>query len=209
MSSKLSIEDIYVKYVYNSISKEFSETRYRPWSCVERFSSSLNSGSLIGDIGCGNGKNMNHRDDCSYMGCDFSEGLVSICKTKGLDVSYGDILSLPYTDNTFDHTMCIAVIHHLSTIDKRKKAIEELIRVTKKGGKIFILVWALEQGEDSKRKFVEQENFVDWKDKKGKLLGKRYYYVFKDQELKDLIPESYQIKEFFYEKGNWGIIFEV
>ena len=74
--------------------------------------------------------------------------------------------------------MSIAVIHHLSTIEKRKKAIEELIRVTKDGGKIFILVWALEQEKDSKRKFQEQENYVDWKDKKGTVLGKRYYYVF-------------------------------
>lgn len=204
----MSIEERYVKDVYNSISNEFSDTRYRPWTCVEKFISSLDHGSLIGDIGCGNGKNMNTRNDCSYAGCDFSEGLVSICKTKGLNVKYGDILSLPYDDNSFDHTMSIAVIHHLSTIEKRKKAIEELIRVTKDGGKIFILVWALEQEKDSKRKFQEQENYVDWKDKKGNVLGKRYYYVFKDQELKGLIPESCRIKEFFYERGNWGVIIQ-
>ena len=205
----MSTEEIHVKDVYNFISKEFSETRYRPWSCVERFSLSLKPSSFIGDIGCGNGKNMNYRKDCSYAGCDFSEGLVSICKMKGLDVIYGDILDLPYSNNTFDHTMSIAVIHHLSTIDKRKKAIEELIRVTKKGGKVFILVWAFEQEKDSRRKFVEQDNYVNWKNKNGDILGKRYYYVFKDQELRNLIPNGYKIKEYFYEKGNWGIIFEV
>ena len=33
----MSIEDKNVKDVYNSIAKEFDNTRYRPWSCVENF----------------------------------------------------------------------------------------------------------------------------------------------------------------------------
>ncbi len=41
--------------------------------------------------------------------------------------------------------MSVAVLHHLSTIERRQKAISELIRVTKPGGKIFIEVWAKEQ----------------------------------------------------------------
>ena len=74
--------------------------------------------------------------------------------------------------------MCIAVLHHLSTECKRKLAINELIRITKPGGKILILVWALEQELDSKRKFDKQDNYIDWRDKSKKLLGKRYYHVF-------------------------------
>ena len=85
-------------------------------------------------------------------------------------------------------------------------AINELIRITKKGGQILILVWALEQEPTSRRKFIQQENFVDFKDKKQNLLGKRYYYVFKKNELESLIPEGVEIIRSFYEKGNWGII---
>ena len=33
----MSIEDKYVKHVYNTIANEFSNTRYRPWTCVEEF----------------------------------------------------------------------------------------------------------------------------------------------------------------------------
>ena len=83
--------------------------------------------------------------------------------------------------------MYVAVIHHLSTNEKEKKAISELLRVTKPNGKLLILVWALEQEPDSRREFTEQDNMVDWKDKKGNLLGKRYYYVFKQNELRSLV----------------------
>ena len=64
------------------------------------------------------------------------------------------------------------MIHHLSTQEKRVKAVEELVRITKPGGQIFILVWALEQTEDSRRKFTEQENYVDFCNKKKKYLVK-------------------------------------
>ena len=54
----MSIEEVYVKHVYNTIAKEFSDTRYRPWTCVEEFLDGVEENSYIGDIGCGNGKNM-------------------------------------------------------------------------------------------------------------------------------------------------------
>ena len=202
----MSIEIINVQNVYDKIASEFDNTRYRPWSCVESFLDNVPSNSTIGDIGCGNGKNMLYRKDCTNLGCDFSNNLVSICLKKNLNVISGDILNIPYKDNTFDYTICIAVIHHLSTTEKRKKAISELLRVTKPNGKILILVWALEQEPDSRRKFTEQDNMVDWKDKKGNLLGKRYYYVFKQNELDSLIHNKNMIVESFYEKGNWGVV---
>ena len=151
---------------------------------------------------------MLYRKDCLNYGCDFSESLVKICLQKNLNVVCGDILDIPYKTDSFDYTICIAVIHHLSTVEKRKKAIEELERVTKKGGKILVLVWAFEQEKDSRRKFITQENFVDWRDKQQNLLGKRYYYVFQKNELESLIDEK-KIEKSFYEKGNWGIIIKV
>ena len=203
----MSIEEMYVKNVYNTIASEFDTTRYRPWTCVEEFLDTIPKGSIIGDIGCGNGKNMLYRKDCLNYGCDFSESLVNICLQKNLNVICGDILNIPYKNDSFDYTICIAVIHHLSTVEKRKKAIEELERVTKKGGKILVLVWAFEQEEQSRRKFTTQEIFVDWRDKQQNLLGKRYYYVFQKNELESLVDEK-KVEKGFYEKGNWGIVFK-
>lgn len=43
----------------------------------------------------------------------------------------------------------IAVLHHLSTEMRRRKAIEELVQVVTKGGLVFITVWAAEQEDQS------------------------------------------------------------
>ena len=146
-----------------------------------------------------------YRKDCTNIGCDLVQ-TVDICQKKNLNVVCGDILKIPFKNDMFNYTICIAVIHHLSTVEKRKKAISELLRITKSDGEILILVWALEQETDSRRKFVKQDNYVDWKDKKQNLLGKRYYYVFKQNELESLIDDKNIIIKSFYEKGNWGII---
>ena len=62
----------------------------RPWTCVEKIPRWRPENSKIGDIGCGNGKNMLYRDDCINLGCDFSENLVKLCNQKSLNVIYGN-----------------------------------------------------------------------------------------------------------------------
>ncbi|OMO85742.1 Methyltransferase type 11 [Corchorus capsularis] len=67
--------------------------------------------------------------------------------------------------NFGDAAISIAVLHHLSTENRRKKAIEELVRVVKKGGLVLITVWAVEQEDKSlltkwtplTEKYVEEE----------------------------------------------------
>lgn len=49
---------MYVKNVYNSISEHFSHTRYKPWPSVKEYLMKIPENSLVGDIGCGNGKYM-------------------------------------------------------------------------------------------------------------------------------------------------------
>ena len=55
-----------------------------------------------------------------------------------------DNLSLPFKSDLFDGLISIGVIHHLSTHKRRIKAISELVRILKKGGRLMIYVWALE-----------------------------------------------------------------
>jgi len=199
------MNDKNIKKTYDTISTHFSKTRYNIWNCVKLFLDKVEKNTIIGDIGCGNGKNMLYRKDCINMGCDLSNNLVNICIQKNLNVVLGNILNIPYKNNIFDYTICIAVIHHLSSINKRKQAINELIRVTKKGGKILILVWAFEQEKSSRFNFTKQDNYIDWKDKDKNIIGKRFYHVFKQNELEELIDKSLKY-ESFYEKGNRGVI---
>lgn len=56
-----------------------------------------------------------------------------------------DTLNLPYRDESFDAALSIAVIHHLATRDRRVRALRELARILRVGGRILITVWAKEQ----------------------------------------------------------------
>lgn len=139
------IEKKYVHGVYDAIAPHFSSTRFAKWPKVACFLDSLVPGSLIIDAGCGNGKYLGLNPRCFFVGCDLSSPLVSICSQRGNEVLVGDTLQLPCRTGFFDAAISIAVLHHLSTEERRRKAVEELARVVAAGGKILITVWAVEQ----------------------------------------------------------------
>lgn len=56
-----------------------------------------------------------------------------------------DCLHLPYRTGLFDAAICIAVVHHLSTEERRLAALRELSRVLRPGGNLLVYVWAMEQ----------------------------------------------------------------
>ena len=206
------IEKTYVYNTYQNIANEFSCSRYKVWDSVKNFIMNLSPNANVLEVGCGNGKNLLLREDINFTGCDISEEFVKICKSKNLNVDLGDITNLKYSTNSFDATMSVAVIHHMSTYDRRLNAIKELIRVTKPSGKIFIEVWAFEQGDKSRFNFQDQDLLIPFKDKRtGNNLGDRFYHVFKKGELDEIInnfSKNIIIINSFYEKGNWGIIIE-
>ncbi|KAE9595940.1 putative tRNA (carboxymethyluridine(34)-5-O)-methyltransferase [Lupinus albus] len=68
---------------------------------------------------------------------------------KGHEVLVADAVNLPYKTGFGDAAISIAVLHHLSTENRRRKAIEELVRIVKKGGLVLITVWAVEQEDKS------------------------------------------------------------
>lgn len=55
-SDAAHLEEEYVHRVYNAIASHFSGTRHSPWPRVCHFLNSLSPGSLLADVGCGNGK---------------------------------------------------------------------------------------------------------------------------------------------------------
>ena len=205
----MSIENIYVKDVYNKIAKPFDLTRGVLWNHITSFIKTIPDYSLIADIGCGNGKNMMLNKKCQFIGIDFTESFTNICSKKNLEVITADTLQIPYRSNTFDYVISIAVIHHLSTPEKRLDSIKELIRITKESGLIYILVWAFEQEPDSKRKFNTQDELVSWKTNDNRIYY-RYYHLFVKDELTQICNniKNVRIKEEFYEQGNWGVVLE-
>ncbi|XP_012864928.1 PREDICTED: alkylated DNA repair protein alkB homolog 8 [Dipodomys ordii] len=139
------LEQEYVHRVYEEIAGHFSSTRHTPWPCIVEFLKALPSGSVVADIGCGNGKYLGINKELYMIGCDRSENLVAICRERQFQAFVGDALAVPVRSGSCDACISIAVIHHLATAERRVAAIQELVRLLRPGGTALIYVWAMEQ----------------------------------------------------------------
>ena len=100
-------------------------------------------------------------DDCEYDGIDTRDKFVKICKDSGRNAKLGNCLNIPLETNKYDATICIAVLHHLSQLEDRKRCVNEIIRITKPKGKILIQVW-----EFNKDKHSCQDEMIQWTSQK-------------------------------------------
>lgn len=76
------LEKKYVYEVYEKIAPHFAHTRYKPWPRIAEFLNSLPAGSLVADVGCGNGKYLGINPELHMIGTDRSENLIAICKER-------------------------------------------------------------------------------------------------------------------------------
>lgn len=177
-------EEQHVHEVYQTIAPHFSSTRYKPWPIVTKFLEDLTPGSVGVDVGCGNGKYMAVRDDIYIVGSDRSSALVQIARRyNSHDTIVADTLCLPHGPRRFDFAICIAVVHHLSTRERRVAAIRSVFgcleRCRSSPGsstvgqpkQALFFVWALEQ-KLSRRGWEEgqeQDVMVPWVSRKDQI----------------------------------------
>lgn len=229
-----AIENQYVSAVYESIAEHFDVTRHAQWNGVAKFLSKFEPGTIVYDIGCGNGKYLILDDALIKIGCDLCYNLCLIANQKQCNVLRANILSLPFKNSSAGAVLCIAVIHHLTTKKRRIHAIQEIIRVLQPGGQACITVWAYEQKlcdapseylkmrqkkrdvqmnrRDSHgrlrvhegREFTQPDMLVPFQNADGSRFL-RYYHLFRDFELGDLISDAggCTVEKYFYEEGNW------
>ncbi|SBT76110.1 methyltransferase, putative [Plasmodium ovale] len=158
------LEKKYVLDVYNKIAQHFCYTRYKSWNNVENIINQEKEGNIIIDVGCGNGKNVKASSKYFFIGLDFSFYLLKWAQRKhNTDLFLANCISIPLRSNIADLCISIAVIHHIGTHEKRK-AVAEMVRCVKVGGRVLIYVWAYEQQENvvGNRKFDSQDIFVPW-----------------------------------------------
>jgi ubiquinone/menaquinone biosynthesis C-methylase UbiE len=170
----------------------------------------IEKGSFVADIGCGNGKYMNYRNDINMKGIDISIKLVEICQMKGFDVIKASMIDIPFDNNTFDGIICIASYHHLNNDDDRKKTLDEIYRILKPGGIAFIEVWGIVQTLPNKNaeNFTKNANLVKWTSVKTGQIFYRYYNIYSEGELNNEITKlkpEFNIIDSDYEKGNYYI----
>lgn len=199
------IEQKYVLDTYATIATEFSHTRYHVWNFVKEFLKDKQHINGL-DIGCGNGKNMIHDN---MTGIDSNEAFVTICRENKKNVLLADCCELPFGNDEFDYCLCISVVHHLSTEDRRLLCIRELIRVLKPGGCGILNIWSQEYQEN--RRFVSGDNYVEWKSRDTtKHPQLRYYHIMNRDMFMNMVDrfgEYVRVLNIKNEKGNWVVTF--
>ncbi|KJZ75062.1 hypothetical protein HIM_05548 [Hirsutella minnesotensis 3608] len=190
-------EDAHVHAVYEAIAPHFSSTRHKPWPLVADFLLAQRPGSVGLDVGCGNGKYLSVNRSVHLLGSDRSASLVRLAR-----------------DDAADFLISVAVVHHLSTRQRRQDAIAALLRCLRPraDARALIYVWALEQGA-SRRGWDEgcqQDTLVPWVMRsKGapEATYQRYYHLYKKGELEeDVCAAGGKVVESGYEKDNWWVI---
>lgn len=76
------MEKKHVYEVYDRIAPHFSHTRYKPWPKIEKFLKELPDGSVVYDVGCGNGKYLGVNEKLYMVGTDRSIGLLKTARQK-------------------------------------------------------------------------------------------------------------------------------
>lgn len=80
--SATNMEKQHVYEVYEKIAPHFSHTRYKPWPKIAEHLNSLTEGSIVADVGCGNGKYLGVNPKIQMVGTDRSFNLISICRER-------------------------------------------------------------------------------------------------------------------------------
>jgi len=175
--------------VWNKIAEGWTNWRQRPESITEDLAREWTRGKIL-DVGCGNCRNLlpfaNSGFECH--GIDFSPNMVEAakenCKKNKIKVklNVADADELPYKNAYFDYLISLSVIHHLDTKDKRIKAMQEIKRVLRPGGKALVSVWNKLQW---KFVFKPEDIYVPWQRKGMEYM--RYYHFFNHWEMIRLI----------------------
>lgn len=99
---------------------------------------------IILDAGCGSGRNMHWflQNNFNITGIDINEAAIQELKDKypGLRNTFSvlPVENTGFADNRFDHIICSAVLHFVNSTTQFKSMLNELVRVLKPGGSLFI-----------------------------------------------------------------------
>lgn len=188
---------------YNKISAHFSSTRKYNWPDIAEAINTLNleKDQKVADLGCGNGRlfEVLEKYKIKYFGLDISEELIEIATNSYPEGKFvvSDILETPYKKEEFSAVISIAALHHIPSKELRRKAIKEIHRIVKPGGKILISVWYFwnkpEYTKLVKKDFIRKilgvsqldksDFMMPWKTGEGEEVTARYFHAWKEKEL--------------------------
>lgn len=161
-SRTLALEQAYVHDVYSAIASNphLTTTTTSPVrSHVKEFIfEEFEPGSLLLDIGCSDGKYLHLSPDVIVIGLEHcAEWFASYEDNDDGHLLLADILHLPFRDEMFDGVLCCSVLHHLSTLERRIRALKEITRILKIGGKLLLTVT---RGPSHEMKDIESQDVL-------------------------------------------------
>ena len=129
------------------------------WDYRDRVALDHIKGPHILDVGCGEGitlaKLIALFPVAEVLGVDLDPRNIEICQEHQLPVQQASVYELPFGEESFDTCILMEVIEHL---EQPEKAIAELARVTRPGGRIIVVYpvdWAMHLARMLCLKFVE------------------------------------------------------
>ncbi|KAK4532500.1 hypothetical protein CCYA_CCYA12G3357 [Cyanidiococcus yangmingshanensis] len=210
----------YVHAVYEAIGDHFNATRYRAWPQVDAFLERHAHGVVVFDNGAGNGKYALsvQRQHGYYIAGDRCRRLLRYARWQSdsrftgdkeqvpFECVQADCLLLPFRSEVLDIVLSIAVIHHIATSQRRAAALIEMRRVLRTAGRGLVYVWAQQavparlraQAQTTTdglllpwhRKFAAPVDRVADKSESSATTYLRYYHLFEDTELRQLVETA-------------------
>ncbi len=116
---------------------------------IDNIASYIKDGDSVLDMGCANGystfKQYEKHNLNNIVGIDFAEHMIKAANerlnknsTANIRFEQGDIREINFPDETFDVVYTTRVVINLPTWEEQQKAINECIRVVKKGGIVVL-----------------------------------------------------------------------
>ena len=145
----------FIKKTWDKLAIEYKESHWASWGDhfaiqleIETIIKHINKDAIVLDVGCSNGHATLKYLEASpkkIYGLDFSEEMIKQAKDiienlnerDKVEFSVGNIINIPFKDETFDITFTTRVLINLPNWEEQQKGIKECIRVTKKSGKII------------------------------------------------------------------------
>jgi cyclopropane fatty-acyl-phospholipid synthase-like methyltransferase len=125
----------------------------------------LKPGMIVLDAGCGDGKTTEIlAKKCEVVGCDFSREALASLRAQRDRESVANLVEcnielLPFERERFDAVSCIHTLSHMPEKD-RTRAAQELTRVLKPGGHLFIEGFGKADIRFGKGQEIEDSSFM-------------------------------------------------
>lgn len=124
---------------YDVVNDVLSMGQTRRWRRIVVDAVGARPGQRVLDVAAGTGTSSEPYADAGVdvVACDFSVGMLKVGKRRRPDIDFvaGDATNLPFADNVFDAT---TISFGLRNVSDPKKALAEMLRVTKPGGTLVI-----------------------------------------------------------------------